>query len=57
MADRRSWEYQTVRIVGDLAQLGKVCVDGWKLHMIVERQANNAFICLLEREKSAIIGA
>lgn len=57
MADRRSWEYKTFRIVGDLAQLDQLCVDGWKLHMIVERERNGAFIVLLEREKSAIIGA
>lgn len=28
MADRRSWDYKTVRIAGDLAQLGDECVDG-----------------------------
>lgn len=55
MADRRSWEYQTVAINGDLAALGKVCVNGWKLHMIVERKPNNCFICLLEREVSLLI--
>lgn len=55
MYDRDDREYQTVRVAGDLAQLGNVTVDGWRLHMIVERQKDNVFICLLERVKSRII--
>lgn len=55
MADRRSWEYQTVRIHGDLAQLDVVCIDGWRFKMIVERQPDVNWICLLEREKSLIV--
>lgn len=55
MADRRSWEYMTYRIAGDLAKLDKVCVDGWRFKMIVERQPENVWICLLEREKSALV--
>ena len=56
MADRRSWEYRTFRIVGDLAQLDELCVDGWRLKMIAERQKDGSFIVLLEREKSALVG-
>lgn len=55
MADRRSWEYKTVLIHGDLAQLDKICVDGWRFKMIVERQPDFKWICLLEREASLII--
>lgn len=57
MADRRSWEYRTFEIVGDLAQLDALCIDGWRLHSIVEKVLTGGFIVLLEREKSAIIGA
>lgn len=55
MPDRRSWEYATFKIVGDLAQLGDLCVDGWRLKMIAERQKDGSFIVLLEREKSLLI--
>jgi hypothetical protein len=55
MADRRSWEYMTFRIAGDLAKLALACTDGWRFKMIVERQSNNVWICLLEREKSSLI--
>ena len=55
MPDRRSWEYTTVMIHGDLAQLDNVCVDGWRFKMICERQPDNKWICLLEREKSLLI--
>ncbi len=55
MADRRSWEYMTYRIAGDLAKLAACCVDGWRLKEIIERQAGNVWIVLLEREKSALV--
>jgi hypothetical protein len=55
MADRRSWEYSTHKIVGDLAQLDALCVDGWRLKQILEKYGTGTHIVLLEREKSAII--
>jgi hypothetical protein len=55
MADRRSWEYQTHKIVGDLKQLDQLCVDGWRLKYILEKQGMGTHIVLIEREKSAII--
>ncbi len=55
MADRRSWEYMTYRIAGDLAKLDVACVDGWRFKMIVERQPDNVWICLLERERSLLV--
>ena len=58
MADRRNWEYSTVQIKGDLAQLGEVCVDGWRFRefVVVEILGPVArFVVLLEREKSSLI--
>lgn len=66
MPDRRSWEYKTLLIKGDLAQLATVCVDGWRFREFVTVDVKNApdgrnvhatFVVLLEREKSSIIGA
>lgn len=64
MADRRSWEYRTVQIKGDLAQLGAECIDGWRFREFVSidivtdiegRCSRATFVVLLEREVSSII--
>ncbi len=64
MADRRSWEYKTIQVKGDLAQCDNHCIDGWRFREFVSVDivtdiegggSRATFVILLEREKSLLV--